>query len=191
MAGIILLVFAFVVCGGIAAYFVAPEWLGGDNAPAENVAKTRVEELREKSDTWKDQQAALGTVLERLQSDKQVLAAKLRAAGVQSAGDLSKDDPQTRLLATELVEVEKQIRAVDRKSQAYESAIDRMDSIVRRLERKAMIADAGISEDELAEVAETTMQMDQDLQDALAADGGSAELELEAVLNDVLEGTSR
>lgn len=111
---------------------------------------------------WRRAKQELGLALERFQRDKAGVIERLRAFGIRSASDL-KEDATARLYAEELLEVERQIAALRSKGGVYETAIVQIESSLRRLERRRLLKNVGITEDELNELSQSVLELEERL----------------------------
>lgn len=150
------------------------------------VAVSPLAQLQAKHQTWVQERQRLGATLEKLEADQRSLVEKLRAAGVASAKDLA-DDPQHRVLATELLELERQTRAVRNKIQAYDTALARLESLLRRAERQEMLSESAAAEEELGGLKEATLELEHKLQPDSQLERDLQDLEMEEVLEQQLQ----
>ena len=74
-----------------------------------------------------------------------------------------KDAPVTRVYAEEILELDGQTSLLTKKIQAYHIAIIKAESTFRRIERRKMMKDAGVSESELDDLAKTVYELDDSL----------------------------
>ncbi len=145
----------------------------------------RSAELAEKLQRWRQERSRLNGVLERLEIDKVAVVQSMRSAGIETADDLKKS-PVNEAIADELLEVEKQAKAIRSKVCAHDDAIARLESGLRRLERRKLLEEAGVSDKELDELVATTLELDETLK---GGNGGGAAIgiELEKVVNEALK----
>jgi hypothetical protein len=153
------------------------------------VTETNVNRWKMKVEDWKEKQHKTETLLGSLETDKEGLVTDLRATGVNSAADL-KDHPTARVKAQELQEVVKQIAMVQKKYDDRATAIAEMESNIRRAERVLAIREVGVSDEELTELSKTITDLDDRLTKLSGDRGVAPDLQLEAVLDKELKGSS-
>jgi ATPase subunit of ABC transporter with duplicated ATPase domains len=203
-----LLILAAIVwcCGGYIGWWTLPSWMPWSqrqtpetaavakipSTPRDTQAVTddNVYRWKQKVVDWKEKQQKTQTLVEKLQADKEGLVTDLRTAGVNAAADL-KDHPTARVKAQELQEVVKQIAMVQKKYDERTTAIEEMESHIRRAERVLAIREVGVSDEELAELSRTITDLDERLTKLSGEKEVAPDLKLEAVLDQELKGSGR
>lgn len=143
-----------------------------------------VQALENQLDEWKTRRNKLTTLRSTLKEDKEKVVRELKTAGVRSGADLRQNEV-AKVYADELLEIVKASKIVERESDAIELAITTTESLLRRVRRQEMIAEAGITDAELQEFAHITVKLNESLQTS-----GSEELnalQLEDVLKQELD----
>lgn len=106
--------------------------------------------------------------LARFCADRDEVKTKLKALGVSDSKDL-KDNFKAQSLGRELAELVGLIRITDQKRAAYERSSFELESMIRRLKRTALAENAGLSDEEVAEVDRTLRTIDAQLGDITQA----------------------
>ncbi len=147
-------------------------------APAEDDVARRLAQ-------WRGERERIEATLAAFTAEREELKTRLREEGVTTSADLA-GAPRARFIAEELVELEKQIRLAQRKQVEHNEAIARIESLTRRLERRRMLAESGVSEQELQELLQTSLELDGELK-AEAGVGPAVDIEMEALLEEALK----
>ncbi len=143
-----------------------------------------VQSLENQLDEWRTRKNKLATLRTTLKDDKEKVVRELKAAGVRSGADLRQNDV-AKVYADELLEIVKASKLVEREEGAIELAITTTESLLRRVRRQELIAEAGITDAEMQEFANITVKLNESLQTS-----GSEELnalQLEDVLKQELD----
>jgi exonuclease VII small subunit len=188
---------AVVVCGAVGAVIMMnrngkPPVVAAVSGEAEDgMAGTK--RAREKAEQAKGEVEQhltdLQPAIERFKSDLDDLTKQLNDMGIASAGDVA-GNYRAELIAKEVRELIGQVRVMEKKRQSYEQAKDELESVIRRLERKTVIEQLGLTEEELQEVTDTLDTIDIKIQTAAEQDSDSAlsEFEADEALNELLRG---
>lgn len=107
---------------------------------------------------------SLSPALLRLNTDIEDVKSRLRACGVTRSADL-KANPRARILAQELAEAIRFRDAVSSTIESHRSAEFELDSLLRRLRRFQLVADAGVPEGELVRMNATLRLLDGQIAD--------------------------
>lgn len=90
---------------------------------------------------------------------------------------------KARIYAEEMVELQAQVKALWSRRQAFDTAITKAESTLRRLARRNALGEVGITEDALDELSETVLQLD----DALGrtSNDPGTEFEIDEILKEL------
>lgn len=160
---------------------VAGGTAGQISAPA-----TETEKLRAKLETWKQNRQKFEETIASFTDQREKVRSELKEMGVKSASDLEPGDSAGRRLATELLEIERDTRLVRQKLEAHDEAIARLETSLRTLERKESLKDAGISDEDLAELNATVLELEDKL-DVADKPSPLQDLQIEDVLQRELQ----
>ncbi len=149
---------------------------------AEDLVAQQLAMLAQRIDRWEAEQEQLSVALLRLTEDKALVVLRLRELGVESTADLAAT-PQARPLAEELVELEEQTRALENRRAQRETALERIRSGRRRIERREALAD--FHEDEIVALWQTAAEVENEL--TTAEPQPPVELKIEQVLEEALK----
>jgi hypothetical protein len=89
-------------------------------------------------------------------------------------------------IGNEMLEIEKQIRVVQAKLTQHAVAIAKLESSLRRLERRKLLQEAGITDKEMNDLVATTLELDEKLKSESGHDV-TADIELDGVVKDALK----
>ncbi|MCA9112185.1 MAG: hypothetical protein KDA52_19685 [Planctomycetaceae bacterium] len=150
-------------------------------APSETNPKpsgtaNEADNYRTKLDTWKQEGRSLRDAMAKLEEGRQQL--------VKSMSDVGSDSPRARVYAEEILEIDAQAKLLSRKIETYDTAIVKAESTLRRVERRKLLEDVGVTTDELNELAETVYELDESLR-KMSGDQTTLELDVEDVLQEV------
>jgi ATPase subunit of ABC transporter with duplicated ATPase domains len=148
-----------------------------------------LEYWQSKSQEWRKKHALQEDLLTKHNRIKLELVEKLKAQGVRSAADL-KVKTKGRIVADELREVVMEIALIKRKYDESEESIERLDYQVRRYQRKLAIKEAGVSDEELANISKAIHELDERLNRISTEKSAVPDLEIEAVLDKELKLTN-
>lgn len=110
-------------------------------------------------------QGSLERLLEAAEATRDDLVQQLRGIGVASAADL-KGSAKARALAATLDKTIREIDGYERDAALFTDALVQTQALLRRLERARTLEEAGLSEQEMATLAETNLALEE------AAGGG-------------------
>jgi Domain of Unknown Function (DUF1080) len=130
---------------------------------SENPIQFQVDELRSKVTKWQESQEKLKRLIESLETDRKTILGKLDQFTRNKSN--AENSPEAKVLATELNEILGQSDACRSKLKDYELAILKSESKLRSIERQLAVSEAGVSEEELKELAATVMELDESLSD--------------------------
>ncbi len=147
---------------------------------------SETEKLRSKLAMWKKNREKFEETIAGFTAQREVVREKLMEIGVKSASDLEPGDSAGRRLATELLEIERDTRLVRQKLEAHDEAIARLETSLRTLERKESLKDAGISDEDLAELNATVLELEDKL-DVADKPSPLQDLQIEDVLQRELQ----
>lgn len=136
-----------------------------------------------------DLQNKLLPALDKLRADREDVKARLKAQGIGDSQGL-KDNFKAQSLGQELAEVVGLIRVMEQKKATYERSTFELETLVRRLKRKDVAENAGLTEQELAEVDRTLKTIDAQLADVSAAPPELSAAQFDALIDDELGATS-
>jgi hypothetical protein len=123
--------------------------------------------------------------LTKLQADRDDVKGKLKAQGIGDSKGL-RENYRAQSLGQELAEVVGLIRVMEAKRAAYERSSFELESLVRRLKRKNVAENAGLSEQEMAEVTSTLKTIDAQLADVTQAPPELNPAQFDALIDDEL-----
>lgn len=131
---------------------------------------------------WQEKVETIAKARGQLMSDKAALLLRMGEMGFQSSKDVQKSKAH-RYLAEELLEVQTQIKKLDGLEAKHVSAIEEVQSGLRRMGRQKLLATAGITDEEHNQLAETAAELDHQLESA--SDKSSAvPIELDLLLKE-------
>lgn len=129
----------------------------------------------------------IARLLKQYREQKQQLVGQIRELGVSKPDDL-KDNPKAKTLALELAELAQQVELLERAYERSDVDIVKTESLLRRLERRAALKQATVSEQDVVElrtlIAGVDDQLTQALEDRAAA---PQDLQVETVLEQELK----
>ena len=99
-------------------------------------------------------------------------------------------NPVVAVISDELLEIEKQIRVVKVKIKEHDVAIPKLESGLRRLERRKLLQDAGVTDKEMNDLIATTVELDEKLKSE-SEHGVTSDIELDKVLRAERERQAR
>lgn len=120
--------------------------------------------LREKLRSWETNLSQLNTVISRLQGDRIDLVNQIDELADDADASIG-SDPKIGVLTGELSEIDGQLAKLRTKRDDYELAIFRSASSIRTIERRRATEEAGISKDDLDDLARTMLELDDSLSD--------------------------
>ena len=135
---------------------------------------------RERLGRLKYQRDKLKRGLSRLHEDRSAILARFREAGIRSTKDLA-EHPEWTIHARELRDVLDKSRRLENTVAAYSTAIVRVESVVRGLDREARLKSTKLSEEDLNLLSQTMHELDDQLR-AASDIPAIEELELESLL---------
>lgn len=124
-------------------------------SPEASTAQTvrdKKNELQRSLDQRRAERDALDTTLTQLIRDHKALSHLLR--------DDDADSPNARVHAKELAELESQLASCWNRRETIDSAVTKIESIIRRIERHDMLESVGFSEEELNELNQSMLELD-------------------------------
>jgi hypothetical protein len=141
---------------------------------------------RDQLANWKERRARAQHALARLVSERDRLLDRLLSLGVRSTDDL-KNNAVALPLADELAELTGQIKAAQQQIERLDVAIAGTESGLRRLERKSLVkTTASLDEKELGQMAQSLLELKEELRGPDASPGILSEFERDAALNEAL-----
>ena len=117
---------------------------------------------RERLGRLKFERDKLVRSVQRLERDREETIERLRSLGIFSASDLNKH-PDAKFDAQELTQIVGQIQQLKGVISDYDSAIHRVDAVVRRQERKAQWEQSAPSESELDQLSAAFREAEEEL----------------------------
>ncbi len=144
---------------------------------------------REQLGRLKFQRDKLVRAIERLERDRRETIGRLRSAGVQSASDLA-NHPEARLDAQELTLVVGQIRRLEKIISEYDTAIHRLEAVVRHVDREKRLAQSARSDADLERLSTAFHEAEDQLRPDTNTPIVDA-VEIETVLNAELSNTEQ
>ena len=143
-------------------------------------------EYRVQLANWKERRARAQHSLARLVSERERLLDRLLSLGVRSSDDL-KNNAVALPLADELAELIGQIKAAQQQIERLDVAIAGTESGLRRLERKTLVTTTGsLTEKEHGQMAQTILELKEELRGPDARPGILSDFERDAALNEAL-----
>jgi len=142
-------------------------------------------DVRRMRDQWKKKKEKVDEVLELLRRDKEEHVERMRSAGFRSAKDINAH-PRNKVMAKELSDLERCIRATNTKLTIYRSKVVQLESLLRRAERRELLAEVGLSDEELNSVSAMEKELDEELRVASEV-GPGADIELDTLLKQTFE----
>ena len=139
------------------AFALPLSFWGGEKVPA---APSSYQQMAE----WKLKEAQGERVLVSLQADKDRLLEHLVRLGVKSSADLSKI-PAARPVAKELAEVVQQIEVAHERNERLGSAIGDIESKLRRVVRREIIGEIGMTGEEEKELTRRRLELEEEVGD--------------------------
>lgn len=179
----------------LALLVVIVPWLRqGENRAAEGDLlegsnKEAMQALNQKLDIWRDSLDKIGTAKTRFETDKAILAVKLKAMGFQTPGDATKS-PSHKKVVDELVELQGQIEMLKKQEAGYTLAIDDVQSALRRLSRQETLKNAGVSKDDISRLTQTAAELDERLEGQKKGQERTP-IEIEVLLTEVLDSSPK
>lgn len=135
-------------------------------SPAGRGADSEDVSVRETLGRIKYERDKLSRSIQRLEKDRVAVVRRLRSAGISSSSDLSRH-PDSRVDAQELAQIVSQIQRLEKTASEYDSAIARLESVVRQRERQLQLERSAPSEAELERLSTAFREAE----DALAPTG--------------------
>ncbi len=160
----------------------APQKLDKKQNPVvvKNVSKT--DEFRSKINTWSQKRQQLDDGVAKLQKARQEVVGLMQSVGKKS--------PSVRIYAEEIIELDSQLKILSMKSLTYDTAITKAESTLRRIDRRTMLKDVGVSDDELDELALTAHELDDSLK-KMAGDEVTLDLDVGDVMKEVFSNPKK
>ena len=141
-------------------------------------SRTRpADDFKSKLHSWTEERQRLSAIVKRLINDRASLESKIRHAD----NDLLKK----RVFAEEIVELDSHIKATWATFSLYESAITKAESTLRRIERRKLLDEAGVTDRELDELATTMLELDDSLKHR-ANNGPELELHIDEIVKEAM-----
>lgn len=125
----------------------------------------------------------------KLRSERQSIREQLKGLGVADSNDLKKDF-RAQGFGRELAEIVGLIRAMEQKRDALDKSSFEFESFIRRLKRKALVENAGLTEQELTEVSTTLKSLDAQLADIKEARPEISPAQLDSIIDEELGANS-
>ena len=161
-----ILLFAAVAC--LLGYFIYSNQLlpATDNTTEQPGSFMRTEaQFRDKLTALNIDKNKIANSLKRLTVIKKETVADLRAMGVKSGADyLKTDDRVTKLKVLELQSTINDIKKAEANIETYESAIDRIRSMLASFERERVSESAALTEAQAVELEEIILDLDNKLE---------------------------
>lgn len=157
------------------------EFSGIDPAVLAKIPTEHLERLKK----MRSEMEGFGRTTQRFRADKEKIVGQLKGLGVTSATKL---EPNTKAadLVDELKELAGQLKLLERKLEAYELAVTRQVSVVRRIGRQMELKElAGVTEMDLAELDVAKVELDTKLEEVGKSTAVSA-VELDELLKQEL-----
>jgi len=129
----------------------------GDSAPNHPLMK-QIAQAKDKLAHLEKRQAALQYLLDKAQTERDGIVDRLRELGVKSSADL-REKPQAKQLTVALQKSVREIEGLHRDDAIFTNAVTQTKALIRSLERAATLEGAGVSEGELAQLAEKTLEL--------------------------------
>jgi hypothetical protein len=143
----------------VPSWFKSNAGLPGQKATPEQVrAQIKAAELQ--IERLEKSRKANGAILEKCLKEKQDIVARLKSAGVKSGEDL-KGNPKARKYADDLLKLSNELEGYERVDAAFEDGIAQCKALVRRLEQSLVLDEAGITDQELAEVSAAILRLNE------------------------------
>jgi hypothetical protein len=112
---------------------------------------------------WQNKLDTILKAREQFQRDKGDLIHRMREMGFRSSKDVQKSKAH-RYVAEELLEVQTQITKLGALQAKHESAIEQIQSGLRRMARQRLLEKAGVADEEYNKLAETAGELERRLQ---------------------------
>jgi hypothetical protein len=138
-----------------------------------------VTSCREKIAQWETLRRERSETLEKLSSDKEMLATRIRSLRCQTKRELM-SHRVGRTLAGELEQLSRQIAQLQTETDTIEATVERAQSMLRCTERQAMLKD--LSDEEFARMS----QMVHELEEGLRNPSPASEIQTDKLLDEVL-----
>lgn len=142
----------------------------------------KADSFRSQLRTWIQERQQLSNASTKLTEGRLELAQTMRRIG--------KDSPNTRVYAEEILELDALIKMLETKFNTYEAAIAKAESTLRRIERRKMLKDIGVSDNELNELAETVYELDDSLK-KMTGKNVSLDLDVDDIMKEVFSDSTK
>ena len=134
----------------------ADEEIIGDVAPIHPLKK-EIALARGKLARLEKRHADLQELIDKAQAERDDILSRLREMGVTSSADL-RSTPQAKQLTDALQKSVREIEILQRDDGLFTDAVTQTKTLIRSLERAVTLDGAGVGEEELAQLAEKTLE---------------------------------
>ena len=133
---------------------------------------------------WQDKLEKLATAKVQFEKEKRSLLSKMATMGFRSSKDINNSKANQKI-AEELLELQTQIKTLDIQQAKYKSAVEQIESALRRITRQERMEEAGVSNEDTNKLAQTAAELDERLQSG-SDQSLVVKIELDSLLKETL-----
>jgi hypothetical protein len=176
--------------GAVAAIFVAfsmnalLSFASPVDAFATDGRSSAITSCQEKIARWETLRKERLETLEKLSSDKEMLVTRIKGLGCHTKQELMAHSVGCTL-AHELEQLSRQIAHLQSETDTMEATVERAQSMLRCIEREAMLKEHGMSDEEFARVSQIDHELQEELQKITGGPTPGSEVQLDRLLDEV------